>query len=53
MMKMKRVFVYSTIIDKPHQKPKNLENFINYKIGELEALNWEISDVDVILRGKS
>lgn len=53
MVKMKRVVVYSTTIDKPHKAPKNLENFINVKIGELATLNWEILDVDVMLRGKT
>lgn len=53
MIKMKRVFVTSIIIEKPHKEPHKLEDAINTKVRELESDNWEIQDVDVMLRGKS
>ena len=53
MMRMRRVFITSTIIEKPHKEPHKLEDAINTKVRDLESRNWEILDVDVILRGKS
>ena len=53
MMKMRRVFVTSIIIEKPHKEPRILEDAINARVRDLESDNWEILDVDVILRGKS
>jgi len=50
---MRRVFVTSIIIGKPHKEPRELEDAINAKVRELESDNWEILDVDVMLRGKS
>lgn len=53
MMKMRRVFVTSIIIEKPHKEPHKLEEVINTRVRDLEERNWEILDVDTILRGKS
>jgi len=53
MMKMRRVFVTSIIIEKPHKEPHILEDAINARVRDLESDNWEILDVDVMLRGKS
>ena len=50
---MRRVFVTSIIIEKPHKEPRELEDAINTKVRELESDNWEVLDVDVMLRGKS
>jgi len=52
-MNMRRVFVTSVIMEKPHEEPHILEETINTKIRDLESRNWEVLDVDVMLRGKS
>jgi len=37
MMKMRRVFVISIIIEKPHKEPHILEDAINARVRDLES----------------